>query len=169
MPQEETISFKTEKTEERFSIQVTNTLRDDDPLSDDSASMKDSNYHKNTSDEEYKPKTYSIKHKPGKNKNFACEICSKRMNTKYNLEQHLLRHIKNPKSEVKNIHADTSDNTRPFKCDECGRFFKTLAALNQHAIIHTDIRPFVCECGKAFRRNDHLKGHKMTHEKNKDL
>lgn len=99
-------------------------------------------------------------------KNFCCEICKRKFFTKYNLEQHLIRHIKNPKG-VKEIVIDTSNKNRPFKCEECLRFFKTQAALRQHKTIHTDIRPYACWCGMAFRRNGHLKNHALTHTKKK--
>jgi uncharacterized Zn-finger protein len=100
-------------------------------------------------------------------KKFSCEICERKFFTKYNLEHHLIRHIKNPQNQVKNMTIDTANKNRPFKCPDCLLFFKTPQALRQHRMIHTDIRPYQCWCGKAFRRNDHLKNHKATHAKKK--
>jgi RNase P subunit RPR2 len=101
----------------------------------------------------------------GNERKFTCESCDGKFRTKYNLSQHLIRHIKNPKSEVKNVRVDTLNKNRKFPCDECSNFFKTAAALKQHKMLHTNIRPYVCHCGKAFRRNDHLKQHKNIHDK----
>lgn len=77
-------------------------------------------------------------------KNFSCETCDRAFKTKYNLAQHLLRHIRNPSSQVKEMITDTSNSNRPFSCETCGNFFKTIAALRQHKIIHTGNSYKIC-------------------------
>ncbi|CAH1970543.1 unnamed protein product [Acanthoscelides obtectus] len=42
---------------------------------------------------------------------------------------------------------------KPYSCNECGRSFKELSTLQNHARIHSGERPFSCEtCGKFPRR-----------------
>lgn len=179
---------KAEALEEPSALHVTST---EDPLNkEDDPDLAASDHH--MSDDDEKDEDYGasdnkeiecpqcsklfsdlqslnrhVKNVHERTKNFCCEICQRKFFTKYNLEQHLLRHIRNPESQVKEIIVDTSNKSRPFKCEECLSFFMTPGALRQHKTIHTGIRPYVCWCGVAFRRNDHLKNHVLTHSKKK--
>lgn len=37
-----------------------------------------------------------------------------------------------------------------FKCDVCGKMWKTRGELNAHKITHSDARPYICEiCGQV--------------------
>lgn len=51
----------------------------------------------------------------------------------------------------------------PYSCNVCKKSFARTAALNRHALIHRDMRPFLCEkCGYSFKRADHLRVHKRA-------
>lgn len=186
IPMMPAVALKLEAVEESFAVQITNI----DPLFEgDDNDYEDRSEADDVKDEDYEIKERKVVECPechkflsspqalakhirciheGK-KNFSCEICNTKFATKYNLEQHLIRHIKNPESKVTQVIKDTSNQNRPFKCELCNSYFKTIASMRQHKAIHTDIRPFKCQvCGKAFRRNDHLKGHKDTHVKKKN-
>uniref|UniRef100_A0A915ESB0 C2H2-type domain-containing protein n=1 Tax=Ditylenchus dipsaci TaxID=166011 RepID=A0A915ESB0_9BILA len=50
------------------------------------------------------------------------------------------------------------------QCNECNKIFVSFKGLQQHAIIHTDQKPFACDvCGKAFRFKSNLFEHRSVH------
>ncbi|KAK3867621.1 hypothetical protein Pcinc_026932 [Petrolisthes cinctipes] len=85
---------------------------------------------------------------------FACPAagCSKT----YSRQQHLKRHMET-------FHEEKSD-TKKLKCDECGEQFTNLTNLRKHIKrIHVQ-QSFVCkECGKTFKKQQHLKTHSFDH------
>ncbi|KAL4217741.1 hypothetical protein ACF0H5_022481 [Mactra antiquata] len=75
-------------------------------------------------------------------------------------------------SEPKEEQTDVSSpNTKlkDFGCGDCGKSFKSKAALNTHFKKHTQDRPFECDvCGKHFSQKGYLKKHIYTHFKEKE-
>ncbi|KAL1402966.1 hypothetical protein pipiens_005850 [Culex pipiens pipiens] len=51
----------------------------------------------------------------------------------------------------------------PFPCPECPKRFRLLQYLRAHSIVHTDERPYGCECGQRFRHRNALYNHRKRH------
>lgn len=50
------------------------------------------------------------------------------------------------------------------QCTICNKIFVSFKGLQQHAVIHTDQKPFACDiCGKAFRFKSNLFEHRSVH------
>lgn len=45
------------------------------------------------------------------------------------------------------------------RCQECGERFTSRAALARHGQVHDVQRPFLCHCGRSYKRFKHLKAH----------
>ncbi|KXS93724.1 hypothetical protein AC578_9496 [Pseudocercospora eumusae] len=57
--------------------------------------------------------------------------------------------------------------TRPFPCLECGKRFRRREHLQRHGTIHSGLKSFACGflgCAKAFYRSDELLRHSRTHD-----
>ncbi|CAG2114101.1 unnamed protein product [Medioppia subpectinata] len=53
---------------------------------------------------------------------------------------------------------------KPFVCETCGKTFRQIAQLNQHRIVHTELRPFSCNlCDRTFRCRSNLRLHLDHH------
>lgn len=65
-------------------------------------------------------------------------------------------------------HTRSHTNTRPFKCNVCGKSFLRNGHLTRHlAMSHTKEKRFICSfdgCSKEFNLNHHLKRHLKVHE-----
>lgn len=56
------------------------------------------------------------------------------------------------------------EESKPFKCNLCGKSFKLKGGLIQHERTHSTDRPYVCpDCGKLFRQPTHLQQHLRIH------
>ncbi|ALC47174.1 CG6254, partial [Drosophila busckii] len=92
-------------------------------------------------------------HLPAKEKaDNACSYCSKLFTTAGALKRHIL-----------SIH----ENVKPYICDCCGNAMKTVTALNEHKLVHTDECPYECSvCHRRFKNMARLKIHSDTHTTN---
>ncbi|KAI6223501.1 putative zinc finger protein [Aphelenchoides besseyi] len=62
--------------------------------------------------------------------------------------------------------TDSHPRTRKsvHQCEHCSKIFVSLKGLQQHAIIHTDEKPFACDiCSKSFRFKSNLFEHRSMH------
>lgn len=83
-------------------------------------------------------------------KEFLCEECGKRFQTK----THLVFHSK--------IHLPPED--KPFKCQFCTRTFAYNHDCIHHMRLHIGEKPFKCtQCDKAFHRKSYLTEHMFVH------
>ena len=73
-------------------------------------------------------------------KDYACENCGEKFNSKDTLKHHNIQH---------------HSGRRDYKCDQCGAAFAHSQLLNKHMDIHSDIRKYVCANYKVFDSRHH--------------
>uniref|UniRef100_A0A1I8PBE3 Zinc finger protein weckle n=1 Tax=Stomoxys calcitrans TaxID=35570 RepID=A0A1I8PBE3_STOCA len=108
-------------------------------------------------------------------KPFICEQCGRTCKTLAALNEHLLVHTdecpfkcevcgKSFKNNARlKSHMDTH-NESEYACPECGLKLNTRRTLQQHRLVHTDVKRFKCEfCDAAFKRTKSLKNHLLLH------
>ena len=61
-------------------------------------------------------------------------------------------------------HSLSQDDSKPYKCDTCGKGFAKKCYLQCHEKRHSGNKPHICfTCGKAFFQAAHLKRHSVSH------
>ena len=109
---------------------------------------------------------------------FHCALCDKQLSCKGSLQRHMLSHAK-PEHECALCHKkfklkqsllchmqSLHSNDRPYKCDDCDRAFKRDAHLRRHKLTHTGRgeKLFTCPiCRTGFARKHHLDRHLFIH------
>ena len=76
---------------------------------------------------------------------YRCESCG----IGFKLKVHLKKH---------NLYKHTDEY--PCECRVCGKRFKDSSAVRLHERIHSNERPFQCQCGKSFKTRENLWGHR---------
>ncbi|XP_029686014.1 zinc finger protein 37 homolog isoform X1 [Takifugu rubripes] len=62
------------------------------------------------------------------------------------------------------FHTYSLPLSESFECQMCGKDFRSECRLNEHVIIHTEVKPFSCDtCGKSFRNSSSLSAHRRLH------
>lgn len=70
--------------------------------------------------------------------------------------------------ELPNVDAATAASQQRFTCHICGKAFRTKWHCKRHVNdVHENARQFICpadNCGKKFKRAEHLRAHKKIHQ-----
>ena len=97
-------------------------------------------------------------------KPLTCNICDRTFAWSSGLQKHKrLMHVK------KNVRSSRSD--KPFKCEDCGKCFKTAVLLQSHASVHVIDKPHTCDiCRVRFAKPSSIEKHKLIqHSDNRDI
>ncbi|CAH1994839.1 unnamed protein product [Acanthoscelides obtectus] len=87
------------------------------------------------------------KHKRLFHEQFLCHVCGKQM-----------------LSDETQLHVDSHENVKRYKCSICDKFFTFRDSLRKHIVIHSNEAKFICStCGKHFKRRDNLVVHMRSH------
>ena len=66
-------------------------------------------------------------------------------------------------------HSVIHTDTKPFVCEVCGRGFRFKSNMFEHRTVHTGYTPHLCPfCGKQFRLKGNMKKHMRVHVTNKE-
>lgn len=69
-----------------------------------------------------------------------------------------------PASDIKPLDMNTTSNSKPYECQQCGKTFIQRYSYICHARIHSGETPFVCQdCGRGFTRKNYLTVHSRIH------
>ena len=105
-----------------------------------------------------------------------CTFCERKVETKEELDDHLLRHTGDApyfceicdaryKTRTQlNLHLPKHSNQKPFVCKLCNIGFKWKHALKNHMIVHSSKKDHLCDvCGYATAHKSQLKAHRLIH------
>ncbi|XP_006877715.1 PREDICTED: zinc finger protein 789-like [Chrysochloris asiatica] len=68
------------------------------------------------------------------------------------------------KSALMTVHKYCHPPKKPYKCHDCGKFFRQISYLVEHKRIHTKEKPYKCsECERTFSQKSTLIRHQVTH------
>lgn len=115
---------------------------------------------------------------------FQCVKCDKQFTSTSGLKYHMnsnhalvkqqfpcdeCHHVFPCKRVLQNHFRSVHSKDKPFKCNECGKYFKTDSTLYAHRKIHSKEAPHKCfDCGKGFKFKHHLDTHALQHNKTKE-
>ncbi|XP_062332222.1 zinc finger protein 2-like [Osmerus eperlanus] len=109
---------------------------------------------------------------------FHCDECGKNYRSKMTLKVHQQNHtgkmdfICNDCGKQfthmtylrRHIYSHNNKELRPHHCLDCGKHFIQKSHLDRHKLIHSGMKPFVCQhCGAAFNRPEGLRQHLLEH------
>ena len=87
---------------------------------------------------------------------YSCKYCGKNFPFKTRLAQHVRVHETTPRRSKR---AKSSARRGKQRCEVCKKTFKSAGYLEQHMLLHTGQKPFVCGCGAAFSLLQSLQAH----------
>ena len=90
-----------------------------------------------------------------------CLVC-------YASQKNLVKHKKYCRQKIDGASEDDGDDEVEAMTHQCGLCLKKFSqkfTLVRHLWTHTGQRPFQCECGASFLRNDALRSHQETHNR----
>lgn len=82
----------------------------------------------------------------------------------FSYRQALERHVATCRSTSPSLDssAAAAADAHVHQCVDCGRRFKSKASLARHGHVHDVQRPFLCHCGRAYKRYKHLQRHLLV-------
>uniref|UniRef100_G1TLA2 Zinc finger and SCAN domain containing 10 n=1 Tax=Oryctolagus cuniculus TaxID=9986 RepID=G1TLA2_RABIT len=95
-----------------------------------------------------------------------CTHCGQSFQHRSSLKRHLRIHARGKDHRCSEPSSSPSPKTksRPYVCGDCGKAFRRSEHLVTHRRLHTGERPFSCEaCGRSFTQSSQLVSHQRVH------